>query len=131
MLQAFRDFINRGNVMDLAVGIVIGAAFTQVINSFVNDIIAPLIGILTGGIDFSALAVQVGEATLAYGRFIMAIINFLVVAFALFLIVQAYNRFKKKEDQKEEVKKEIEPTQEVVLLTQIRDSLAQRTAPRV
>ena len=109
MLQAFRDLFNRGNVMDLAVGIVIGAAFTQVVNSFVNDIIAPLIGILTGGIDFSALAIQVGQATLAYGKFIMAMINFLIVAFALFLIVQAYNRFKKKEDQKEESRKRSSP----------------------
>ncbi len=122
MWKAFKEFINRGNVMDLAVAVVIGAAFTQIVNSLVGDIITPIIGVLLGGIDFiKNLSITIGGATIKYGAFIQAIINFLIVAFAMFLIVQAYNHFKKKEDTKDEVKKQIQPSQEVVLLTQIRD----------
>jgi large conductance mechanosensitive channel len=117
MWKAFKEFINRGNVMDLAV-----AAFTQVVNSLVGDIITPVIGAGLGGLDFiKNLSITIGGATIKYGAFIQAIINFLIVAFAMFLIVQAYNKFKKKEEKKEEVKKQTEPSQEVVLLTQIRD----------
>lgn len=122
MLKAFKEFLNRGNVMDLAVAVVIGTAFTQIVNSLVADIITPALGIVLGGIDFiKNLSFTIGGATIKYGAFIQAIINFLIVAFAMFLIVQAYNHFKKKEDTKEEVKKQIQPSQEVVLLTQIRD----------
>lgn len=128
MWKAFKEFLNRGNVMDLAVAVVIGAAFTQVVNSLVNDIFTPIIGMLLGGLDFvKNLSITVGSATIKYGAFIQAIINFIIVAFAMFLIVQAYNRFKKKEEKKEEVKKEEQPSQEVVLLTQIRDSLNRDT----
>src|SRR5512146_285131 len=122
MWQAFKEFLNRGNVMDLAVAVVIGTAFSQIVNSLVGDVITPVIGVLLGGINFiQNLSVTIGGATIKYGAFIQSIINFLIVAFAMFLIVQAYNRFKRKEDKKDEVKKQVEPSQEVVLLTQIRD----------
>ncbi len=123
MWKAFKEFINRGNMIDLAVGIVIGAAFSQVVNSLVKDIITPIIGVAMGGIDFSGQAIKIGAATITWGNFVQAIINFLIVAIALFLIVQVYNRFKRKEEKKDEVKKEAEPTKEVILLTQIRDLL--------
>ena len=120
-LKEFRDFINRGNVIDLAVGIVIGTAFTVIVNSFVNDLIMPLIGILTGGIDFSGLAITVGEASLTYGNFIQAVINFLIIALAVFWIVKAVNRFRRAEEAEPAA-----PTTEERLLTEIRDILAAR-----
>lgn len=123
-LKEFRDFINRGNVIDLAVGIVIGAAFTTIVNSLVNDLIMPVIGIVTGGINFSGLTVTVGEAALAYGNFIQTIINFLIIAFAVFWIIQAVNRFRKQE--KETPAEPPAPTTEEKLLSEIRDLLKVR-----
>lgn len=93
----FRKFITRGSVVELAVGVIIGAAFTAIVNSLVNDIIMPLISLLTGGFDFTKLSVVLGEgdhaATLTYGAFIAAIINFILIALVLFLLVKAFNRF--------------------------------------
>jgi large conductance mechanosensitive channel len=97
MLKEFRDFVMRGNVLDLAIAVILGAAFGAIITSLVNDILMPLIGILMGGVNFSSLTYQVGEAVIAYGKFIQAIINFLVIAFVLFLIIRSINRFRKKE----------------------------------
>ncbi len=97
MLKEFRDFVMRGNVMDLAIAVILGAAFGAIITSLVNDILMPLIGILMGGVNFTELTYQVGNAVVAYGKFIQAIINFLVIAFVLFLIIRSINRFKKKE----------------------------------
>ena len=94
MLKEFRDFAMRGNVMDLAVAVIIGVAFGAIVNSLVNDILMPLIGLVLGGIDFNALAFQVGAATVKYGAFIQAVVNFLIVAFVIFLIVRAINRLK-------------------------------------
>lgn len=94
MLKEFRDFAMRGNVMDLAVAVIIGVAFGAIVTSLVNDIIMPLIGLVLGGIDFSGLAFQVGNATVKYGAFIQAVVNFLIVAFVIFLIVRAINRLK-------------------------------------
>ncbi len=116
MLKEFRDFISRGNVVDLAVAVILGGAFTLIVTSFVDDLLMPLIGIFLGGVDFSALAWQVGDASLAYGKFIQAIINFLIIAFVLFLIVRQMNKFNKKEEE------EAGPS-EIDLLTEIRDSL--------
>ncbi len=128
MWKAFREFISRGNVVDLAVGVVIGAAFSGVINSLVGDILTPILGIFMGGVDFiKALSITIGGATIKYGSFIQAIINFLIIAIALFIIVQGYNKLKSLHEQKEEVKKQTQPSQEVVLLTQIRDILAHNT----
>ena len=88
MLQEFKDFINKGNVMDMAVGIIIGAAFTAIVGSLVADLINPIIGIFMGGIDFAGLSANVGDVELTYGNFIMAIINFLVIAFVVFMLVR-------------------------------------------
>ena len=92
MLKEFRDFINRGNVVDLAVAVVIGAAFTAIVNSLVDDIIMPFIGILLGGISFSSLTLTIGNAVIAYGNFIQAVVNFLIIAWVIFLIVRTINR---------------------------------------
>jgi large conductance mechanosensitive channel len=94
MLKEFREFAMRGNVMDLAVGVIIGGAFGAIVASLVNDILMPLVGLVLGGVDFSALAVQVGAATVKYGAFIQAVVNFLIIAFVIFLIVRAMNRLK-------------------------------------
>ena len=120
----FKEFISRGNVMDMAVGIIIGGAFTAIVNSLVADVISPVIGMICGGIDFSAMAIKVGEAELLIGNFIMAIINFILVALVLFCIIKAMNKFKKKEEEApaEEPAPE-EPDEQTVLLTEIRDLL--------
>jgi large conductance mechanosensitive channel len=92
MLNEFKSFISKGNVLDLAVGIIIGAAFTAIVTSLVDDLIQPLIGMIIGGIDFSSWGFSIGEAKFAIGNFITAIIKFLIVAWVVFLIVKAVNR---------------------------------------
>ena len=124
MLKEFKDFINRGNVVDLAVAVVLGGAFGAIVNSLVNDLIMPLIGILLGGINFSSLALQVGDATLTYGNFIQAVINFLIIAFAIFLIVRAYNNTLKKKEAAPAAPPE--PSTEEKLLAEIRDLLKEK-----
>jgi large conductance mechanosensitive channel len=124
MLKEFRDFINRGNVIDLAVAVILGAAFTAIINSLVNDIIMPLIGVLLGGVDFSTLSITVGSAVIAYGNFILAIVNFLIIAFVVFLIVKAINQMQKPKPAVPAATPE--PSDEVKLLTEIRDVLKNR-----
>ena len=124
MMKEFKEFISRGNVMDMAVGIIIGGAFTAIVGSLVADIITPIIGMLMGGINFSELAVTVGSANLTYGNFIQAIINFLLVAWVLFMIVKAMNKMKRKEEEKPaEPEAPAEPPEDIVLLREIRDSL--------
>ena len=124
MMKEFKEFISRGNVMDMAVGIIIGGAFTAIVGSLVADIITPIIGMLMGGINFSELAVTVGSAQLTYGNFIQAIINFLLVAWVLFMIVKAMNKMKRKEEEKPaEPEAPAEPPEYIVLLREIRDSL--------
>jgi len=95
MLKEFRDFALRGNVMDLAVAVIIGGAFGKIIASLVNDILMPLIGLLLGGISFADLSATVGDAVIAYGLFIQAIVDFAVVAFVIFMIVRTMNKMKK------------------------------------
>jgi len=97
MLKEFKEFAIRGNVIDLAVAVIIGGAFGKIISSLVDDIIMPLIGLLIGGIDFSTLAIKVGGAQVKYGVFIQNIVDFLIIAFVIFLMVRAMNRFKKEE----------------------------------
>ncbi|AXI44968.1 large conductance mechanosensitive channel protein MscL [Sulfitobacter sp. SK012] len=97
MINEFKDFIAKGNVMDMAVGIIIGAAFTAIVGSLVADIVTPLIGLFMGGVDFGGLSASVGEATFTYGNFIMAIINFLIIAFVVFMLVRTLNNAKKAE----------------------------------
>jgi len=113
MINEFKDFIAKGNVMDLAVGIIIGAAFTAIVGSLVDDLINPLIGIFMGGVDFGGLTLSVGEATFTYGNFIMAIINFLIIAFVVFMLVKAVNSTKKAEEEAPE--EPAGPTQEELL----------------
>lgn len=129
MWKEFREFITRGNVIDLAVAVVIGAAFTAIVNSLVDDIIMPLIGILLGGVDFTTLSVTFGNATLAYGNFIQAIINFLLIALVLFFIIKAINHAQHLMGLQPEAAPAPppEPTAEEKLLGEIRDLLrAQR-----
>ena len=128
MIKEFRDFIARGNVMDMAVGIIIGAAFTAIVKSLVNDLINPVIGLFTGGIDFSALGIRLGEgedaAVFAYGSFIMAVINFLIIAFVVFMLVKGVNRLKSLAEQEQEAAPEApKGPSEVELLAEIRDAL--------
>ena len=130
MLKDFRDFISRGNVIDLAIGVVMGASFTAIVNSLVQDMFMPLIGALMGGVNFEDLAFQVGDASINYGLFIQAVINFLLIALVLFFILRAIVAVEKelrseKEDEEPEPEPEPEPElpQDVQLLTEIRDIL--------
>lgn len=127
MLKEFRDFIARGNVLDLAVGIIIGTAFTAIVSSLVEDLINPLIGLVVGGIDFSAVSFGLGDAQFKIGSFINAVIKFLIVAWVVFLIVKAVNRLKAIGQKPAEPAPEAPkgPTQEE-LLTEIRDLLRAR-----
>ncbi|MEW6284618.1 MAG: large conductance mechanosensitive channel protein MscL [Chloroflexota bacterium] len=97
MLKEFKEFAMRGNVMDLAIAVIIGGAFGKIIASLVNDVLMPLIGLLLGGLDFSGLALKVGEASINYGLFIQAVVDFLIVAFVIFLLVRTMNKMKKPE----------------------------------
>jgi large conductance mechanosensitive channel len=120
----FKAFIAKGDVMSMAVGIIIGGAFTAIVNALVNDVITPLLGIILGGIDFTGIIIQVGSAQLMVGNFIQAIITFLLTAFALFLILKTFNAFKKKEEEKTAAPAEPPaPPADVQLLTEIRDLL--------
>ena len=138
MLKEFREFAMKGNVVDLAVGVIIGAAFGAIVNSLVGDVIMPIIGAVTGGLDFSnyylplSSKVQAGlayadakkaGAVLGWGQFLTFIVNFLIVAFVLFLVVQAMNRIKAQMATPEAPAAPKAPTPEVVLLTEIRDLL--------
>lgn len=127
MFKEFGDFIKRGNVIDLAVAVVIGGAFSSIVTSLVNDIIMPVIGMITGGIDFTSLTAKVGDATLAYGNFIQNIVNFLIIAFVIFMVVKVMNKASEKVNKLKGKKEEQEETpaksDEVVLLEQIRDLL--------
>lgn len=143
MLKEFRDFIARGNVMDMAVGIIIGAAFTAIVKSLVSDLINPVIGLFTGGLDFTNLflvlgagefatlaeAREAGASVFAYGAFLMAVLNFLIIAWVVFLLVRAVNRVKEAATRAEEPEAEPEAPKgpsEVELLTEIRDALVAR-----
>ena len=127
----FKDFAMRGNVVDMAVGIVIGGAFGKIVSSFVADVLMPPIGVLLGGVDFRDLSIQlvaaVGETpavTLNYGNFIQTVVDFLIIAFAIFMVVKAMNSMKKKEEAAPE--KPAAPPADIQLLTEIRDSLRNR-----
>ena len=145
MLKGFKDFILRGNVVDLAVGVVIGAAFGAIVTSLVQDIIMPIVGAITGGLDFSnyylALSskVQAGAAyvdakkqgaVLGYGSFITTSLNFVIVAAVLFVVIRAMNRMKRREDAKLDVPKAPEIPADVKLLSEIRDLLAAQAGAR-
>ena len=133
IVTEFKEFITRGNVMDMAVGIIIGGAFTAIVTSLVNDLLMPVIGALFGGIDFSTLkyvvraadeAAGIEEAAIKYGSFIQAIVNFLLIAIVIFLLVKGINKMRrKKEEPAPAPAPDPEPSEEVKLLTEIRDAL--------
>lgn len=118
-LNEFKEFISKGNVIDLAVGVIIGGAFGKIVTSVVNDILMPLIGIVIGGINFTGLTFRIKDATIYYGMFLQNVIDFLIVALCIFVFIKFINRFNKKEEVKEEVK--VDP--QIELLTEIRDLL--------
>jgi len=119
MLQEFRDFINKGNVLDLAVAVILGGAFGAIVTSFVNDIIMPLVGIIIGGIDFKSIAITVGTAKLGVGNFIQAIVLFLIIAWVMFMVVKAANSMQKPAPPAPPPG----PTTQEKLLMEIRDAL--------
>ena len=120
--KEFREFAVKGNVMDLAVGVIIGAAFGKIVGSLVEDVVMPLIGTLMGGLDFSGLAVKVGSATLKYGKFLQTCLDFLIIAWAIFLIVKLINRLKR-EDAIPAASAPAAPPRQEALLEEIRDLL--------
>jgi large conductance mechanosensitive channel len=128
MMSEFKSFAMRGNVVDMAVGIIIGGAFGKIVSSFVNDVLMPPIGMMMGGVDFAELAFTLKEAageaaavTVNYGSFIQTVVNFLIVAFAIFIAIKAMNSMQKQEE--EAPAEPPKPSAEVALLTEIRDSL--------
>ena len=127
MLKEFRDFILRGHVFDLAVAVMIGAAFTAIVNSLVGDIIMPIIGVLVGGINFSGLSITIGSAVISYGKFLQAIVNFLLVGLTMFLVIKSINSLQKRLiKSKEETPPAPMTPEDIVLLREIRDLLKQR-----
>lgn len=129
IVKEFREFAVKGNVMDMAVGIIIGAAFGKIVSSFVGDVIMPPIGLMLGGVDFSDLAIVLKEAAgetpavvLSYGKFIQTVVDFAIVAFAIFAAIKAINTLKRKEEEKPPVAPPA-PTKEELLLAEIRDIL--------
>lgn len=123
-MAEFKEFISKGNVMDMAVGIIIGGAFTAIVNALVDSILMPIIGVLCGGLSVEQMSWKVGEASIGYGAFLQAVIDFLLVAFVLFSIIKALNKAKAaivKEEEKPEEEPEV--PQDIALLTEIRDLL--------
>ena len=128
LVDEFKAFIMRGNVVDMAVGVIIGGAFSKIVTSLVNDIFMPIIGMVLGNVDFTSLEIKLGEpvegaeqAAIRYGMFIQEIVNFLIIALCIFMVIKLINKAKKKKD--EEPAPAPEPTKEEVLLTEIRDAL--------
>lgn len=121
--EEFKAFAMKGNVIDLAVAVVIGAAFGKIVSSLVDNIIMPLVGVLLGGVDFTNYTVQVGEASVTYGIFLQSIVDFLIVAFVIFLAIKGMNSLQKKEEKAPEAEKPVEVPEDIKLLREIRDSL--------
>ena len=119
MLKEFKEFISKGNVLDLAVGVVMGSAFSGIVTSLVNDIIMPFVGLLIGGIDFSGMKATVGDASIAYGNFIQNIVNFLIIAISIFMFIKFINRLTKKVKKEEEKEAEEKVDPQTKLLEEI------------
>lgn len=122
VIEEFKEFALKGNMIDLAVGVIIGAAFKAIIDSIVNDILMPLIGVIIGGYDFSSLSITVGGASVRYGMLIQNVVNFMIMAVCLFAFVKAINAFKRKKPT-EEVEAPEEKAADIVLLEEIRDAI--------
>lgn len=121
LASEFKEFAMKGSLMDMAAGIIIGASIGKVVGALVENILMPLIGTVMGGVDFSALAIKVGDASIGYGSFIQALIDFIIIAFVIFMLLRGINNLKKSAEEKPD-----ELTDEVVLLTEIRDLLKNR-----
>jgi large conductance mechanosensitive channel len=124
LLKEFRDFAIKGNVVDLAVGVIIGAAFGKIVSSLVEDIVMPGIGVLIGGFDFKTLAVQIGSAKITYGKFLQTCVDFLVIAASIFVAVKFIHRFRRKAEEQPAAS----PPRQEKLLEEIRDLLKQRSS---
>jgi len=120
LVSEFKEFAMKGSLMDMAVGIIIGAAIGKVVGVLVDSIIMPLVGTVMGGVDFSSLAIKIGDASIGYGAFIQALIDFIIVAFVIFMILRAMNKMKKAEADEDA------PAEDIALLTEIRDLLKQQ-----
>lgn len=123
MLKEFKKFISRGNVLDMAIGVIIGGAFGKIVTSIVNDLLMPLIGIILGGLDFTGLYLKIGDATILYGSFIQNVVDFLIVAACIFIIMKLLNKFTHKS---QEEKKTEEKNEDIKLLEEIRDLLKEK-----
>ena len=129
MLKEFRDFIARGNVMDMAVGIIIGASFTAIVTSLVDDLVNPMIGLFVGGIDFSGVSFGLGDAQFMVGNFINAVIKFLIIAWVVFLLVKGVNSIRERALRSEAEAEAAAPPPQEALLAEIRDLLKERQGP--
>ena len=123
IFSEFKEFIEKGNVVELAVGVIIGSAFGKIVNSLVGDILMPVIGIIIGGIDFSNLSVVIGSATVNYGMFIQNVIDFLIVAICIFFFIKVIEKVTKKKEENEEKVEEAKKDEQIILLEEIRDLL--------
>lgn len=122
-LKEFKEFISKGNIVDMAVGVIIGSAFGKIVTSLVNDIFMPIIGVIVGGLDFSNLSIKVGNSAIMYGSFIQNVVDFLIVAACIFFMIKVLSKFKKKE----EVKTETTVDENTLLLREIRDLLKKKS----
>ena len=125
-VQEFKEFAMKGNVMDMAVGVIIGGAFGKIVSSLVDNVLMPLIGVITGGLDFTALAIKVGDAEVKYGIFVQNVIDFIIIAFCIFLMIKGLNSLRTKKQEPAALAPEPEPSAEEKLLSEIRDLLKQK-----
>ena len=130
MWNEFKKFAFKGNVIDLAVGVVIGAAFGKIVSSLVKDIITPLLGMVLGGVDFTDLKLTFGKSSIMYGNFIQTIFDFLIIAAAIFMFVKVFNKLTSRKEEEEKEEEIPEPTKEEVLLGEIRDLLKQQNSSK-
>lgn len=122
-LEEFKAFALKGNVIDLAVAVVVGASFNKIVSSLVDNIVMPLVGALVGGVDFRELAVTIGTVSVRYGIFLQAVVDFFIIALAIFVAIKVLRSLQRQEESKPDSQKTVEPTEEVKLLREIRDAL--------
>ncbi len=122
IVKEFKAFAMRGNVVDMAVGVIIGGAFGKIVSSLVDDVIMPIIGMITGGIDFTGLKATIGESSITYGNFIQNVVDFLIIAFCIFMMIKGLNKLSKKKEEEKPAEPPT-PSKEEILLTEIRDLL--------
>ena len=125
-LEDFKAFAMRGNIIDLAVAVIVGGAFSKIVSSLVDTVIMPTIGLFLGGVDFTGWAIKVGDATIAYGKFIQAVVDFLIIALIVYTVMHFLRKFEKKKENEVKVEPEPKPSQEAILLEEIRDLLKNR-----